>query len=520
MKTINKISFGDNSTDLKNEITHILPTEKSQRNKELEEKKIELINQKITYKEKNNKFIEIHHLIEDCELQIEKKNKKSNDLKAQQKIILKKINQKFFIDFNKESGQINEELYKAFLIFINIQNELECQLKFLIEKKEDLVMLLLNSSDYFKILNENDIINYNNKKMRILTLINKLRNFINEPFELIINYIENTFNDLDLRNKINKDERNLLDLNIEKSKLFVELTILKNQITKNEIIYKKLSDYIQQISSIIQEYKRIFTAKNTLEEKNIIKRKVQKLYENLKQNEFYKENLSKNYHKKKNNSTPKTQIPVKPIPSLTLPNYKIEEPKFSKNLHNEKQTISVKNRIKKKKNNTIFYSKNTNNNGVISTDISENEKAKKTHQTIAKLKSRSNISSKQKERRGAFYTSIDFHKMKKNNNNNNKNNNNFQKKKNNIRSKNNKIDNSNNITAKYNTIENELITEKNFEYNIINNDTDIHKVIEENNKNYRTINKFNKFPMDKNRVHTNYDDDLQRINNNCWASCN
>ena len=210
-------------------------------------------------------------------------------------------------------------------------------------------MLLLNSSDYFKILNENDIINYNNKKMSILTLINKLRNFINEPFELIINYIENTFNDLDLRNKINKDERNLLDLNIEKSKLFVELTILKNQITKNEIIYKKLSDYIQQISSIIQEYKRIFTAKNTLEEKNIIKRKVQKLYENLKQNEFYKENLSKNYHKKKNNSTPKTQIPVKPIPSLTLPNYKIEEPKFSKNLHNEKQTISVKNRIKKKK---------------------------------------------------------------------------------------------------------------------------------------------------------------------------
>ena len=58
------------------------------------------------------------------------------------------------------------------------------------------------------------------------------------------------------------------------------------------------------------------------------------------------------------------------------------------------------------------------------------------------------------------------------------------------------------------------------EYNIINNDTDIHNVIEENNKNYRTINKFNKFPIDKNRVHTNYDDDLQRINNNCWASCN
>ncbi len=40
MKTINKIAFGDNSTDLKSEITHILPTEKSQRNKELEEKKI------------------------------------------------------------------------------------------------------------------------------------------------------------------------------------------------------------------------------------------------------------------------------------------------------------------------------------------------------------------------------------------------------------------------------------------------------------------------------------------------
>ena len=74
------------------------------------------------------------------------------------------------------------------MIFIDFENNQESQLDLFIENKEDLITLLYNSFENFRLINIYNQIIYNNKKMTILTSINKLRKYIEYPliFYLII----------------------------------------------------------------------------------------------------------------------------------------------------------------------------------------------------------------------------------------------------------------------------------------------------------------------------------------------
>ena len=74
------------------------------------------------------------------------------------------------------------------MIFIDFEKNQESQLDLFIENKVDLITLLYNSFENFRLINIYNQIIDNNKKMTILPSINKLRKYIEYPliFYLII----------------------------------------------------------------------------------------------------------------------------------------------------------------------------------------------------------------------------------------------------------------------------------------------------------------------------------------------
>ncbi len=465
MKTINKIS-SNNEVNMKQEIMYQLPIIYTEKQNELEEKNKQQSILNNNFNLKYNEYIKIQQLISQIEFKIEEKNEKSDSLKAQQKIIFITINPELFLDFKEKSHKINHEIYEAFLIFLDFENKKENQLDYLLKHKEDLITLLYDSFEHFKILNEFNHDNYSNKKMNILTSINKLRNLIDYPFEILFNFIENSFKIIDCKYENNKEKKRLVGLIADKNKLYTELKIINDERTKNEIEIKKLDDYTKQISFIIKDYKSIFTATNTLEEKNVIKNRVKTFFDNLRQNELYKSKKQK----MKNISSPRYQKPVKTIPSLTLPNFKAEINKASKNskINSNPKTLNANYRIFNKRNNTY-------NNTLISTENSESEKSKKPIQTIAKLKSRSKIIRIEKDDLKCL-TASNFYKGKSKTKNNNNNNKKQYNKTINAQRNNNYNFHQKNI----NTVENNNLFYDNNEYNI-NNELEIQKLNSEDN---------------------------------------
>ena len=474
MKTINKIS-SNNEVNMKQEIMYQFPIIYTEKQKELEEKKNQNQILKEKYNLKYNEYIKIQQLINQIEFKIEEKTEKSDSLKSQQKVIFININRELFSDFKEKSHNINHEIYEAFLIFINFENKKENQLDYFLKYKEDLITLLYDSFEHFKILNEFNHDIYSNKKMNILTSINKLRNLIDYPFEILFNFIENSFKIIDYKYENNKEKKRLIGLIADKNKLLTELNIINDERKKNDIEIKKLDDYTKQISFIIKDYKSIFTATNSLEEKNIIKNRVKMFFDNLTKNELYKTKKQK----KNNLSSPRYQKPVKTIPSLTIENFKAELNKIPKNTKKiSTQTINANYRIFNKKNNTY------NNNTLISTENSEFEKIKKPTQAIAKLKSRSKILRNEKSDLKGLTQNNFYNAKSKTKNNNNKNKKQYNKTIN--AQRNNKV---NFHHKNINTVDNYFYNENN-EYNI-NNELEIQKL--NNEENIKKINERDNF---------------------------
>ncbi len=398
MKTINKIP-SKKSINLKDEITNNLSSQLYTRQKELDETNVIYQSKKKNLEIKTNNYKEFLQSIKTLEFKIEEENNKFNPLKIKHKLILKSINQDFLNEFKGNSNKIINEI---FLTFINFNNEQVNQLNYLLENKDELKFLLYNSFQYYKLLIDNNTIDYNNKKRIILSSINKFRKLIDNPFERIMTFIENSFKILDLKIEIKKDNNKLIEINAQKNKIFSEIQTLRKEISNMEIDIKKLYDYNQQISYIIQDYKKIFSANNSYEIKNEKITSIKNLIEILKQNELYKKPiknkiLKKNIKKQKgtNLSTPRNERQVKQISSISFQNFKNEMEKLtkvSKSKYN--QTININYRVNNKINN---ISNTIINNGIISTDISESEKTKKPFYTISKLISKSTLNQKKEK---------------------------------------------------------------------------------------------------------------------------
>ena len=512
MKTISK-NNSNYSINIKNEIMN-LPSQLYEIQNNFDKKNDELKNQKNNLKNKYNNYNGIEQIIKKLELKIEEKNNKSDSLKSQQKIIFILITSNVFYDFKKQLYEINREIFQAFLIFIDFEENQESQLDLFIDNKEDLITLLYNSFENFRLLNIYNQIIYNNKKMTILTSINKLRKYIKYPFDILFNYIENTFGIIDFKYENNKDEKHLLALRNEKNKVYNEIKNLEIEVTNKEKYVKQLYDCSKQISYIIKNYRSIFSNKITNEDKNQIMKRMKDLIDNLRKNELYQKNkLSKTINKNNNNNNllkrtlSKNEMYVKQKSFQSIRNDITKLSKTSKN--NNQQNINHKS-----------FNKRNNNSNNIFQEFSETENSK----NLKKMKSKNNFYPKDKIQiiKNIKVNSFDKNKNKQKNNNKN----NF------IKNQIIKIEKiGKNLKENHlNKNNNQSIIDNQSEFSICD-EFEIEKKDKKNDKTLReskssghfkiiNINKQFKNYLNENLSENNKNDKIKNNNNEeCWASC-
>ncbi len=527
MSTITKLnSYSVSNNNLKNEINNKLPCELEEKKKEYNKIKNEIKTQIDLYHEKLNEYNDINKTLNKFEVEIEEKRLKIDNLKEEQKIIFIQITPKFFESFIEILENIKKEIYKIFLIFINYNQENTIQLKFLLSNKENLISLLFNSFEYFKLIHETSKNEYDNKKNIIMTSINNFINLIEAPYDIIFHFMRNTFKIIELMDENKENEIQFLKLNNTKNKLFVEKIIIENKIQKNENNLDNLEKYINNIDSILKKYKNIFSAKT--EKKKEVMENVLLSFKNLKKSNYYKKNSFNTSSRYNNNGIfSQNNIKTKPISIISIQtfNKKTQKP----------NTISSKNSYSYSKiNQSVNNSKNNNSsnaiqiNGVISTDISDSgDKIKKPKVNIAKLKSRSN---------SHCYNKSKNKNLTMNNNNNlqkknklvkkNKININFAKNKFMKFEKVNKAESDNDDSGLKTIYDNETIIDEKYDIsnelqiqNLKNDDSendDENKIIKGSRSLQNLNQNINTF---ENTERINFKPEKIQSNDNCWASC-
>ena len=155
-----------------------------------------------------------------------------NNIKSSQKIIISELDEEAFNSFRNNFYKLDEEYYKKILYFLRYENEYEDELNFLLIKYKDLHEILRDSVHYFKsikdynkyqeiknkILNNkkrNNTIKFNNNGKNALNNLNKMNKLeLNKPFNIILNFIDNTFKIIDISNKINEQNPVIFHANL------------------------------------------------------------------------------------------------------------------------------------------------------------------------------------------------------------------------------------------------------------------------------------------------------------------
>ena len=303
--------------------------------KELNETKSKCINKE---NEMNKLIMEITSLENDLMYNFDE----INNIKSSQKIIISELDEEAFNSFRNNFYKLDEEYYKKILYFLRYENEYEDELNFLLIKYKDFHEILRDSVHYFKsikdnnkyqeiknkILNNkkrNNTIKFNNNGKNSLNNFNKMNKLeLNKPFNIILNFIDNTFKIIDISNKINEIKSDINNKNEIKEKLYVEIKILKNTLSEKQENLNNINIYIKRMNNILIKYKNYFGNHN---------------------------NININKVKDKNND---------------IKNTKKEKIEFENNINNnlEKKIYYLKNNINNNDNNNIFINNNkiTNSN--------------------------------------------------------------------------------------------------------------------------------------------------------------
>lgn len=145
------------------------------------------------------------------------------------------------------------------------------ELNFLMIKQENLNALLRDSYSYFKSIEEFDTEKYESCRDKIKNLKNgdnlkfnkniksdknmNNKNKLMHPFDLILEFIDNTFKIAD-NNKYNREIiKNIENESSNKERLFIEYKILQNEINEKKEKLKNINLYIKHINNISIKYK-------------------------------------------------------------------------------------------------------------------------------------------------------------------------------------------------------------------------------------------------------------------------
>jgi len=290
-----------------------LPGEFREKSEEVRNLQKELNELKINYNNKENTLNKLTKEIISLENDLVYNYDEINNFKSEQKIIITEIDEEAFNLFRNNLYKLDEEYYKKILCFLKYENDFEDELNFLLLKYEDLHELLRDSYNHFKSME------YNNKyqELKNKILINKKRNTIklnlnsnknksndngnkttkielSKPFNIIFNFIENTFKIIDINNTIKEIKADINNKNEMKEKFYIETKLLKNAINEKQENLNNINIYIKRMNNILIKYKNFFGSHNTIH-----KSKPANINNNINNNEkIEKENNNINLDKK------------------------------------------------------------------------------------------------------------------------------------------------------------------------------------------------------------------------------
>ena len=202
---------------------------------------------------------------------------KNDKIKANQKILLNIINNELVLVEEEKK----EEIKKFFNIFFNFENDYKEEIaNFLNNSNIEITKLLIGAYAYLKMLQIDIPLKYKQMKEKILDLISKAKQGIQENiYNLIISYVENIFTILD-----NKEKNNNYDIKHEsfvkkKNEIFIKLKLIEEQKKEKEEKLNIISIFIKDLSLLLEKNKLLLNfPKNNLrdnkENKNTDKNKI------------------------------------------------------------------------------------------------------------------------------------------------------------------------------------------------------------------------------------------------------
>ena len=298
-----------------------LPNEFRQKSEEVQKLRQELNELKIKYNKKENLLNKTTKDIINIESDLVYNYDELDNAKSEQKILINELNEESFNLFRNNFYKLDEEYYKRILCFLKYENIYEDELNFLLLKTEDLNSLLRDSYSYFKSIEDKE--KYQELKNKILNIqkgntikLNFKKNNLHKskPFNIILNFIDNTFKIIDINNKIKEMKLDINEKNEIKENLFIEIKILKNDINEKNNKLDNINIYSKRINNILIKFNKFFANNenikiqnhniNNIENNNNSEKKLFYLKDNtnilIDNNKIINSNL--NYHENNSNN--------------------------------------------------------------------------------------------------------------------------------------------------------------------------------------------------------------------------
>lgn len=256
--SVNKVEIYNKKYVLANKIIKeikLLPKtlRESKIEKESISRKLKLLKAKsnLLYKELDKISNNIMSLEKEISLNIINNDK----IKSLQKLILNSINigDSFnYHDFLHKDKMLRETIFN----FINFDGQFIDELSFIFTDNRDLTNLLICAYSYLKVIQNDFPEKYVQLKNKIKSELKEIKNRYKEnPFDLILNYIDNTIKILENKEKVILFENEKEILNNKKNEIFLHIKLIEKQKSDIENTIVSVDSYINNIINIIDKHK-------------------------------------------------------------------------------------------------------------------------------------------------------------------------------------------------------------------------------------------------------------------------
>ena len=194
----------------------------------------------------------------------------NNDkIKSLQKLILNSINLGDSFNYNNFLHK-DKKFRETIFTFLNFNGQFTDELSFIFTDNRDFTNLLIGAYSYFKVVQTDYPEKYFQIKNKIKSELNGIKNLYKEnPFDLILNYIDNTFKILENKEKAVLFENEKETLINKKNEIFLQIKLIEKQKSDIENTIVSVDSYINNIVNIIDKHKLL--TKYTKSEFNISK---------------------------------------------------------------------------------------------------------------------------------------------------------------------------------------------------------------------------------------------------------